>query len=174
MSYAFRHAYRLLAPALAVALVVALAACAPAPIYRAAPGAVTAIPAQVAQSPERYAGGAVIWGGRIVQVTNLSDHSEIEVLAYPLDGSQRPRTSDNGNGRFIIVMPGYVEPLDFPAGALITVSGKLSGSHAGAVGAANYVFPLLASTQSHVWSQSEMSAGRNSVNFGVGVGVGIH
>lgn len=169
MSYVFRHAYRLLVPALAVAV----AACAPAPLYRPAPGAVVAIPAQVAQSPERYAAGAVIWGGRIVKVTNLSDHSEIEVLAYPLDGSQRPRTSDNGNGRFIIVMPGYVEPLDFPAGALITVSGKLSGSHAGTVGEANYVFPLVASTQSHVWSQREMSAGKNNVNFGVGVGVGI-
>lgn len=167
MSHAFRHACRLLVPAIAVGLV----ACAPAPIYKSSTTGVAAIPAQVAQSPDRYAGGSVIWGGRIVQVANLADHSEIEVLAYPLDGSQRPKASDNGNGRFIIVMPGYVEPLDYPAGSLITVSGKLSGSHAGSVGEANYVFPLVASTQSHVWTQSELNSGRSNVSFGLGVGI---
>ena len=170
MSYAIRHATRFLVPAFAVAL----AACAPAAIYKPSTNAVAAIPAQVAQSPERYAGGAVIWGGRIVQVTNLADHSEVEVLAYPLDASQRPKASDNGNGRFIIVMPGYLEPLNYPPGSLITVSGKISGSHAGTVGEANYVFPLVSSTQSHVWTPSEMNAGRNKINFGVGLGVGIH
>lgn len=167
MPHAFRHAYRLLVPTLAVAL----AACAPAPIYKPSTTAVAAIPAQVAQSPERYAGGSVIWGGRIVQVTNLADHSEIEVLAYPLDGSQRPKASDNGNGRFIVVMPGFVEPLNYPAGRLITVSGTISGSHAGTVGEANYVFPVVSSTQSHVWTAAELSAGRSNVSFGVGVGV---
>ena len=169
MNHVIRHASLRLVPALALAL----AACAPAPIYKPSTTAVAAVPAQVAQSPERYAGGTVIWGGRIVQVTNLADHSEIEVLAYPLDGSQRPKASDNGNGRFIIVMPGYVEPLDYRAGSLITVSGKINGSHAGTVGEANYVFPLVSSAQSHVWTQSELNAGRNNVNFGVGLGVGI-
>lgn len=169
MTHAFRHAYRLLTPAIALVLV----ACAPAPIYKPSTTAVAAVPAQVALSPDRYAGGSVIWGGRIVQVSNLSDHSEVEVLAYPLDGSQRPRTSDNGNGRFIVEMPGFVEPLSFPPGALITVSGKISGSHAGTVGEANYVFPVVSSTQAHVWTPSELSAGRNNVSFGVGLGVGI-
>ncbi len=151
-----------------------LTACAPAPIYKTTAQATVATPAQVAQSPERYAGGEVIWGGRIVQVNNLSDHSEIELLAYPLDGSQRPKASDSGNGRFIVVLPGYAEPLDYPAGALMTVSGKLNGSRAGKVGEAGYVFPLVAATQSHVWSADEMNKGRNNIHFGLGVGVGIH
>jgi len=170
MPYAFRHAYRFLLLALALAL----AACAPAPIYKASTTAVAAVPAQVAQSPERYVGGAVIWGGRIVHVTNLSEHSEVEVLAYPLDASQRPKVSDIGNGRFIVVMPGYVESMDFPSGSLMTVSGTISGSHAGTVGDAPYVFPLINATQSHVWTPAEMNAGRNALSFGVGMGVGIH
>lgn len=160
----------LLGPVLALTL----AACAPAPIYKAPASAVTATPMQVSQSPERYAGGDVIWGGRIVNVTNLSDHSEVEVLAYPLDGSQRPKVSDAGNGRFIVLLAGYVEPLNYPGGSLITLSGKLNGSHAGKVGEADYVFPLISATQSHVWTQKELNEGRSNVSFGLGVGVGIH
>ncbi|HVC17082.1 MAG TPA: Slp family lipoprotein [Rhodanobacter sp.] len=165
-------------PATLIRLVLAcallmLAGCAPAPIYKNT-AAITAAPFQVAQAPERYASAPVIWGGRIVQVTNLADHSEIELLAYPLDSSQRPRANDSGNGRFIAVMSGFVEPLDYPAGALMTISGRLNGSRAGKVGEANYVFPLVSVAQAHVWSADEMSRGRSNIHFGVGVGIGIH
>lgn len=161
---------RLAAPA----ALLMLAACAPAPIYKTTATAVTATPSQVAQSPERYSNGEVIWGGRIVQVKVFADHSEIELLAYPLDSSQRPKANDSGNGRFIAVQSGYAEPLNYPSGALMTVSGKLNGSRAGKVGEADYVFPLVAVAQSHVWTADEMSRGRNNVHFGLGVGVGIH
>jgi outer membrane lipoprotein len=169
-----RNAARSLLCLPALLVLLTLVACAPAPIYKPSAQAVAATPQQVAQSPERYAGGDVIWGGRIVQVMNLADHSEVELLAYPLDSSQRPKANDSGNGRFIAVLPGYAEPLDYPAGALMTVSGKLNGSRAGKVGQADYVFPLVGAAQSHVWTAEEMNKGRNNVHFGLGVGVGIH
>lgn len=155
------------------AVLLVLAACAPAPLYKTSANAVIATPAQVAQTPERYSGNEVVWGGRIVHVTNFADHSEIELLAYPLDSSQRPRANDSGSGRFIAVLRGYVEPLDYPSGALMTVDGKLNGTRAGKVGEADYLFPLVDVRQSHVWTADEMSRGRNNVHFGVGVGVGI-
>ena len=151
-----------------------LAACAPAPIYKTTTGAVTAAPFQVAQSPEKFSNTDVVWGGRIVQVKVFSDHSEIELLAYPLDSSQRPKANDSGSGRFVAVMAGYVEPLDYPTGALMTVNGKLNGSRAGKVGEADYVFPLVTVAQSHVWTAEEMKKGSNNVHFGLGLGVGIH
>jgi outer membrane lipoprotein len=166
MRIAIRHLPLLILPLL-------LAACAPAPIYRPAPDAVAATPMQVAQAPERYAHGSVIWGGTVVAVRNLAGDSEIEVLAYPLDGSQRPRLDGTAAGRFIATLPGYVEPLDYPAGAPVTVSGTLAGSRAGKVGQADYVFPLVKVVQSHRWTADEMQKGRNNVHFGVGVGVGI-
>ncbi|MDQ6647949.1 MAG: Slp family lipoprotein [Pseudomonadota bacterium] len=155
------------------ASLILLAACAPAPIYKNVSG-MDATPAQVAQTPERYSNSEVVWGGRIVQVSNFADHSEVELLAYPLDSSQRPKANDSGNGRFIAMLHGYVEPIDYPPGALMTVSGKLSGSRAGQVGEANYVFPLISVAQSHVWTADEMGKGRNNFHFGLGVGVGIH
>ena len=167
-----RPAHTLIRLSLPAALLM-LIACAPPPIYKNTASAVTATPAQVAQTPEHYSGNEVIWGGRIVQVTNFSGHSEIELLAYPLDSSQRPKANDSGSGRFIAVLPGYAEPLDYPPGALMTISGKLNGSRAGKVGQADYVFPLVSTAQSHVWTPAEMEKGRNNVHFGVGLGVGI-
>ena len=169
-----RNAARTLLCLPSLLVLLTLVACAPAPLYKTAPQAVAATPQQVAQSPERYAGGDVVWGGRIVQVMNLADHSEVELLAYPLDSSQRPKANDSGSGRFVAVLPGYAEPLDYPAGALMTVSGKLNGSRAGKVGQADYVFPLVTTAQSHVWTPDEMNKGRNNVRFGLGLGVGIH
>ncbi|MEX1828911.1 Slp family lipoprotein [Luteibacter sp. CQ10] len=164
-----RHTIRLALPASLFAL--ALAACAPAPIYKPTPNNVSVPPSQVSREPERYGNADVIWGGRIVQVRNFSDHSEIEVLSYPLDGSQRPKADDTGAGRFIASMPGYVESLDYPSGGLITVAGRLNGSRAAAVGQAPYTFPLVSVNQSHVWTAKEMQGGHPNVSFGVGVGV---
>ena len=105
---------------------------------------------------------------------NLADRSEIEIVGYPLDSSQRPKLDGNGGwGRFIAVMPGYVESFDYPTGSLITLAGRITGSRAGNVGQANYVFPLVGVAQSHVWTAAEMQSGKSNVSFGVGVGVGI-
>lgn len=150
-----------------------LTACAPAPIYKAQPGTTTAFPAQVAQAPERYGNSEVIWGGSVISVRNFPDHSEIEILAYPLDSSQRPKPNAQGVGRFIALFPGYVESFNYRTGTLITLTGQLSGSRAGTVDRATYVYPLVKVSQSHVWTAAEMREGHPNVHFGVGVGVGI-
>jgi outer membrane lipoprotein len=155
----------------AALLTLALAGCAPAPIYKPTANNVAVPPSQVAREPERYGTSDVIWGGRIVQVRNFADHSEVEILAYPLDGSQRPQSNDTGNGRFIAAMPGYVESLDYPAGGLVTVSGRINGTRASNVGQASYTFPLVTVNQSHVWTAKELSGGHPNVSFGLGVGV---
>lgn len=165
-----RTALRLLAP---LSLVL-LAACAPAPIYKTASGAVTAAPAEVAHAPEQYGNGTVIWGGSIVGVHNFPDHTEMEVLAYPLDSSQRPKPNGQGLGRFIAIFPGYLEAFSYPNGALVTLTGQLSGSRAGTVDQAAYTYPMVSVAQSHRWTPDELRQGHPNISFGVGVGVGIH
>jgi outer membrane lipoprotein len=160
---------RLAAPA----ALLALAACAPAPIYKTSASTITAPPQMVSQTPERYGTSDVIWGGQVVGVANLPDHSEIEILTYPLDSSQRPQMANPGTGRFIAVMSGYVEPLNYPSGGLITVSGRLAGHRGGKVGEADYVFPLVSVNSAHVWSQDEMRSNKPNIGIGLGVGVGI-
>lgn len=157
----------------ALAMTGLLAGCAPAPLYKVAQGTPVVVPMQVAQAPEQYQGNTVIWAGTVVQVTNFDDHSEIEVLSYPLDRSQRPVIGQNNSqGRFLAVLPGFVEPLNFPPGAPITVLGSVDGTHAGKVGEAPYVFPRVRVRQHHVWTASEMRSGHSHVSFGMGIGVG--
>ncbi|MHA6202920.1 Slp family lipoprotein [Dyella soli] len=150
-----------------------LAACAPAPIYKPSSNTIAIAPDTVAQAPERFANADVIWGGRIVEIRNLADRSEVEIVGYPLDSSQRPKADGSGWGRFIAVMPGFVEPFNYPSGALVTLAGRVTGSRAGAVGEANYVFPLIGVAQSHVWTADEMNSGKSNISFGVGLGVGV-
>lgn len=160
-----------LSRALLVAALGALAACAPPPIYKPDASVITATPAQVAATPGRYPNAQVIWGGRVIEVRNFPDHSEIELLGYPLDSSQRPRVDEPARGRFIALMPGYVESLDYPAGALMTLRGTLAGVRTGKVGDADYAFPLVTVAQSHRWTPQEMEQGKSHIRFGVGVGV---
>lgn len=151
-----------------------LSACAPAPIYKNVPGTVTVVPAQVAQAPAQYGNSTVIWGGSVVNVRNFPDHTEMEVLAYPLDSSQRPQPNAQGLGRFIAVFPGYLESFNYPNGSLVTLTGQLGGSRASSVDRAAYVYPLVNVAQSHLWTSDELRQGHPNVSFGVGVGVGIH
>lgn len=160
----------------AIALgMLALAACAPAPIYKPSANTVATTPNNVAQSPDQYANADVIWGGTVVEVRNFPDRSEVEVVGYPLDSSQRPKLDNHGGwGRFVAVMPGFVEPFNYPTGALITLAGRITGTRPGNVGEASYVFPTVSVAQSHVWTPAEMEAGKSNVSFGIGVGAVIH
>lgn len=166
-----RSVFRLL---LALALPAAIAACAPAPLYKTnTPSSVTATPRQVATSPANFRGLQVVWGGRVISVHNFADHSEIEILAFPLDSSQRPRLKQPAIGRFIVIVPGFVEPMDYPQGSLVTLHGTLDGARNGAVGQADYTFALVRSDAMHRWTPEEMRQGHPDIHFGVGVGVGI-
>ncbi len=150
-----------------------LAACSPAPIYKPTPDTVRALPLDVAQTPERFTHAPVIWGGRIVKVTNLADRTEVELLAYPLDRSQRPQPDNPAAGRFIAVVPGYLEPLNYPPGRPMTISGRIKGTRASKVGDADYVFPLVSVDDYHLWTAEELRSPWSNVHFGVGVGVGL-
>ncbi|HEX7338583.1 MAG TPA: Slp family lipoprotein [Rhodanobacteraceae bacterium] len=163
------RASRLVLPALA-ALTLSLAACAPPPIYKTGPDTVTASPQAVAHAPEQFQHREVIWGGRVVKVTNLATKTEIELLGYPLDRSQRPDVGAKPGGRFIAVVPGYLEPLNFPPGSLMTVAGPIKGMRSGNVGKSAYVFPLVEANEHHRWTAEEMRSPWSNVHFGVGIG----
>ncbi|HEX5354082.1 MAG TPA: Slp family lipoprotein [Rhodanobacteraceae bacterium] len=166
-----RSLFRLL-PALALSA--AISACAPAPLYKTGPASVAATPRQVATSPANFHGLEVVWGGRVVSVHNLAGHSEIEILAYPLDSSQRPRLREPATGRFIAIVPGFVDPMNYPQGSLVTLSGTLGGARTGTVGQAEYAFALVHGNAMHRWTPEQMHQGHPNVSIGIGVGGWIH
>lgn len=159
---------------LVLSLSIAIAACAPAPIYKTTPSSVTVTPEQVATSPGNFRNMEAVWGGQVISVHNFADHSEVEILAYPLDSSQRPRLKQPAIGRFIVIVPGFVEPMNYPAGSLVTLRGTLDGARSGEVGQADYTFALVHSNAMHRWTPDEMRQGHPNVSIGVGVGGWIH
>jgi len=132
-----------------------------------------ATPAEMAAEPERYHGADVVWGGKIVDVRNLAETTEVEVVAYPLDGAQRPDQNAPTSGRFIVAIPGYVEPFDYPAGRFVTLRGHIAGTRATRVDEHDVVFPLVADATVHMWPVN-FPYEQPRVHFSLGVGVGIH
>jgi outer membrane lipoprotein len=158
---------------LRLALVVAslaLGACA-TPVFRQAP-ATGVSPLEAAREPLRHAGTAVVWGGKILDVRNLADETEVQLAAYPLDAAQRPQQSDPALGRVIVVLPGFADPLDFPPGRFVTVLGHLDGTRTRRIGDADRELAVLRRDALHLWPVN-FPRERSRVSFGVGVGIGI-
>lgn len=115
-------------------------------------------------------GARVVWAGRIIDNRSLRDGSVLEVLGYPLDGVERPRTGETALGRFVVTSDDFLEPADFAPGRLITVRGSIVDTLEGHVGEAPYRFPELEPEALHLWpADTERAAGEPRVRFGVGV-----
>ena len=149
---------------------ITLSGCA-TPVFKDAP---TTMPTAlaVADEPERYHDTAVVWGGRIIAVENLRDTTQIQVVAYPLDRAQRPEINESSRGRFVVVLPGYVEAMDYPAGRWLSVRGRIAGSEVHRIDEHDVLHPLLRSDEIHLWPR-EFPYEHGRFTFGLGVGVGI-
>jgi outer membrane lipoprotein len=152
-------------------LLLLLTACASAPSFNTLNVDPLLTPQKVTANPQPATGKSVQWGGTIVSTANLQNSTQIEVLAYPLDSDGRPKTDATAQGRFILERSGYLEPASYAAGRQVTVVGTLSGTRTGRVGEADYVYPVVAAKQLHLWS-TERSFGGASTIFGIGVGAG--
>lgn len=150
-----------------------LASCA-TPAFKDVTNVVGIMPSDVQQSSDRSTGAEVVWGGRIISVENREQTTEIEVIAYPLDRDQQPMTDASTVGRFILVLPGFVEPFDYPAGRHLSAHGVVSGTRSGHVDEHDYLFPLLRASEVTVWPWGFMFDKKPRVSVGVGVGVGVH
>lgn len=158
-------------PAIGVTLALAalsLVSCATGPRFDTAKYAASPSPRQVAEAPDEPPARSVLWGGIIINSSNLENGTVVEVLAYPLDSSQRPRTEEPAQGRFLVFEPRYLEPVDYAQGRLLTVAGTITGTHRGRVGETSYVYPRVEADRLFLWPKTERTA-RPRFNIGVGV-----
>ena len=70
-----------------------LVACASTPVFDAKGVDRSITPSSATANMATSRGKTVLWGGVIVAATNLKDHSQLEVLGYPLDSDERPDQS---------------------------------------------------------------------------------
>jgi outer membrane lipoprotein len=101
-------------------------------------------PAAVRTQPGDHAGRAVRWGGVLIATGNRADATRLTVLARPLASDGKPGAGDASLGRFIAVVPEFLDPQVYAPDRLITVTGTLRGSETGRVGEHSYTDPVVA------------------------------
>ena len=144
-----------------------LVACSAGPKFALDKVDTTLTPQQVIGEAGLHRGKEVLWGGMIINSTNLEKSTRLEVLAYPLDSDHYPQTGKQPYGRFLLLRQGYLETVDYAPGRLITVVGRIDGTRTGKVDESDYTYPVIQAEQLHLWSQGEKSNTR--FHFGIGV-----
>lgn len=106
-----------------------------------------------------------------MELKNLRDQTEVTVLGFPFDNSGAPNTGQKPIGRFILIKKGFLEPLDFRKGKIISVVGSLSGERKGQVGERDYTYSLLKAQQIQLWSDPPRRGFGSHFSIGVGIGL---
>ena len=117
---------------------------------RTAPANSPTIPVAVQQF-DNYRDTTVFWGGAIIAVENQKDDSWVEIIAYPLNSGARPRLNTSSQGRFILRIDGFADPLEFSSNREISVIGTLQDKLTKTVGQFQYIYPVLLSQQLYLW-----------------------
>ena len=67
----------------------------------------------------------VFWGGSIIETKNSGANTTVKVLAKPLHRDGSPRTGDATLGRFLISFEGFLDPVVYAPGRMLTVTGSV-------------------------------------------------
>jgi outer membrane lipoprotein len=145
-----------------------LTACATSPKWDVGAVDKSITPAKAVTGIQATRGRIVQWGGVIISAKNLKDATQLEVLAYPLDESGRPKQGTEPLGRFLAVKTGYLETADWAPGRLATFIGPVQETRAGTIGETNYTYPVLAIQQSYLWPKATNST-EPRFHFGIGI-----
>jgi len=106
---------------------------------------------QAASQDEQMVGQMVRWGGVIAKIKNQPDSTMLEMVYYPLRSYGKPVSGDESIGRFRVYVDGFMDPMVYQQGRLMTFTGELKGVEEGMVGEQKYVFPFLQSSAYHLW-----------------------
>ena len=112
----------------------------------------------VRQQPEQHQDSEVVWGGSVIGIDNRAEETWIEIIERPLHRSGIPVVRDKSAGRFLAVVPGFLDPLEYSNGRSITINGIVSGSETRKIAEADYNYPIVAVVDHQLWSEAEARA----------------
>lgn len=146
-----------------------LGACAGTPAFDTA-GVDRALTPVMAAADTSARGRRVQWGGVIVAARNLSDRTQLEVLAYPLTGGGAPDPKREALGRFLLQRPGYLETVDFAPGRAVTAVGAVQETRRLRIDESEHTVPVLNAEQLRLWPRDYDS--EPQLHFGIGISIG--
>ncbi len=108
---------------------------------------------EVIKDPSVYRGKVVLWGGVIIDSENLKEGTQLTVLHKDINRWGRPKESDESQGRFIVLYPGYLDTAIYKRDREITVAGEIIGQKVMPIGHIEYTYPLLSPREIHLWRE---------------------
>ena len=108
---------------------------------------------EIQKSPDRFRGTVVIWGGVIIETTNLKESTAIKVMQTALDFQRRPTNLDRSEGRFVIRVDRFLDPDIFRKGREITVGGPVAGYEVHPIGEIQYTYPVVQANELKIWEK---------------------
>jgi outer membrane lipoprotein len=107
----------------------------------------------VQASPEVYQNKTVLWGGVIIETTNRENETSIKIRKTNLDFEKQPADTDDSEGRFIAVYPGFLDPAIYEKDRELTVIGTIKGVEIHPVGDIQYRYPVIQAQEIRLWEK---------------------
>lgn len=123
---------------------------------------------QIAENPEGHLNREVLWGGMILEIKHRARYTELEMLGFPLDAQQQPQPERADEGRYILIVSGFLDPADYAVGRFLTFPGRITGARRGELRNEPYIWPMLDTLQPHLWPKDFREEGKQ---YSIGVGV---
>jgi len=95
----------------------------------------------------------VRWGGEILETENREGETRLTVLARPLSSGGEPKDTDASEGRFIALVPIFLDPKVYKPGRQVTVSGTLLRTEKRKVGEFTYPYPVIQADSYYLWPE---------------------
>ncbi|MCK9606351.1 MAG: Slp family lipoprotein [Methylomonas sp.] len=108
----------------------------------------------------------VRWGGTILAVTNYANDTEIEILAQKVDSSGKPVYGDVTHGRFLAKVNGFVDPVIYARGRMMTAYGLMDSLVTRDIGEKPYVYPVVKIQKFYLWPNESESDYADNYNCG--------
>ena len=108
----------------------------------------------LAQSREHivdYQGQQVRWGGTIIETVNRENTTWLTVLERPLFKDGEPRYTDDNGGRFIAIVPKFLDPKVYAPDRRATFTGTLVRTEPGKVGEHPFTYPVVQADGWYLW-----------------------
>ncbi|WP_032468377.1 Slp family lipoprotein [Vibrio sp. RC586] len=146
------HLMKLFIPAIALLL----SACASLPPELGKPDDKTVVTEYAAWLDlDPAAKSPVRMGGVVANISNQKDRTRVELVNLPIDSAGRPNIHQEPQGRFVAYVKGFLDPITYGEGRLLTLYGATAEPEVGKVGDYEHTYPVMNAQGFHLWRVEE-------------------
>jgi len=98
-----------------------------------------------------YLARQVRWGGKLIGTENRENATWLTVLGESLSKDGEPQSGDDSIGRFIAIVPEFLDPKVYAADRKVTVTGTLQRTETRLVGEFPYSYPIVQAQSWYLW-----------------------